>query len=68
MKILGVILTVAGAIGVIITGINYANQTESASFLGLNITVSQGNIAPLIITGVILLLGIVFMSLGKKSA
>ena len=61
MKILGIIFLLAGAVGLVVTGINYANQTDKFNLLGLNITVSQGSILPIIIAGLVLLIGIVLL-------
>jgi hypothetical protein len=66
MKITGLILSIVGAIGLIIAVINYANQTDKFSFLGLNITVSQGSIVPIIVSGIILLLGII-ITMSKRN-
>ncbi len=66
MKAAGIILLIIGGIGLIISGINYANQTDKFSLLGLDITVSEGNIAPLIITGVVFLVGLVLTVSKKK--
>ncbi len=61
MKITGIILVILGIIGLIISGINYANQTDKFSLLGINITISQGSIVPIIITGIVLILGIILI-------
>ncbi len=66
MKIIGLILGVLGAVGLIIAIINYANQTDKFNFLGLKITVSQGSIVPIIVAGIILLLGII-IALSKRN-
>ena len=61
MKIAGIILIILGAIGLIISGINYANQTDKFNLLGINITISQGSIVPIIVTGIVLILGIILI-------
>ena len=61
MKITGIILVILGIIGLIISGINYANQTDKFSLLGINITISQGSFVPIIITGIVLILGIILI-------
>lgn len=58
---IGLILTLGGAIGLIYTGINYINDSESFSFLGADVTVSQGDPVPIIISGIILILGILLV-------
>ncbi len=67
MRAVGIILAVLGAIALIVTGINYANQTDKLNFLGLNVTVSQGNIAPIIVAGVVFLIGIIFTATAKRA-
>ncbi|MGA9292521.1 MAG: hypothetical protein WBV81_08005 [Ignavibacteriaceae bacterium] len=66
MKIIGYILTVLGAAGLIISVINYSNQTDKFNLFGLNITVSQGSIMPIIITGIVLILGIIITISSKN--
>lgn len=58
---IGLILTLGGAIGLIYTGINYINNSESFSFLGADVVVSQGDPIPVIISGIILVLGILLL-------
>ncbi len=65
MKILGIILLIAGAIGLVVTGINYANQTDQLNLLGLKVTLSQGSILPIIIAGLVLVVGII-LSVSKQ--
>jgi len=66
MKTSGIILTIIGAVGLIISGINYAEQTDKFSFLGAEITISEGSIIPLVITGIIFLIGLI-MVLSKRN-
>jgi len=66
MKIAGIILTVIGAVGLIISGINYANQTDKLNLLGAEITVSEGSITPIIITGVIFFIGLIMVLARRK--
>ncbi|MFZ0453432.1 MAG: hypothetical protein WCE54_21240 [Ignavibacteriaceae bacterium] len=66
MKIIGYILTVLGAAGLIISVINYSNQTDKFNLFGLNITVSQDSIMPIIITGIVLILGIIITISSKN--
>lgn len=67
MRTIGVILAVVGAIALIITGINYANQTSGFNFLGSHITISQGNLVPVIVAGVVFLIGIIFAASSRRS-
>ena len=67
MRTVGIILAVVGAIALIITGINYANQTSSFNFLGSHVTISQGNLVPVIVAGVVFLIGIIFTASSRRS-
>ncbi len=66
MKIVGIILLIVGLVALLITGIQYINDSESFSFLGLDVAVSTGNITPVIISGIIFIIGLV-ITLGKRS-
>ncbi len=65
MKIVGIILLVVGLVALLITGIEYINDSESFSFLGLDVAVSKGNITPVIISGIVFIVGLV-ITLGKR--
>lgn len=65
MKIVGIILLVVGLVALLITGIEYINDSESFSLLGLDVAVSKGNITPVIISGILFIVGLV-ITLGKK--
>jgi len=64
-KTLGAILTLAGAIGLIITTINFINESKSFNLLGLEVTVSEGSFMPIIISGVVLIAGLVLLASSK---
>ena len=66
MKIAGIILTALGIIGLIIFGIQAVNDSESFSFLGMDIAVSTANWTPVIVSGVVALIGIVILATAKK--
>ena len=66
MKLLGIILIIIGAIASIITGMNVISESESFSLFGLDITVSQANWTPLIISIAVLVVGIILNSSAKK--
>ena len=66
-KTIGIILTIIGLIGTIITGIQAADQSESFNFLGLDIAVSSANWTPLIISAAILIIGLVITFSGRKT-
>ncbi len=54
----GRVLTVLGLIGTIFFGIKAIQNSESFSFLGLDVSVSSANWTPLIISVVILVIGL----------
>ena len=66
MKIAGIILTALGIIGLIVFGIQAMNDSESFSFLGMDIAVSTANWTPVIISGVLTLIGVVVLATAKK--
>ena len=68
MKVAGIILTVLGVIGVIVFGIQAFNDSESMSVLGMEIAASTANWTPLIISGIVLVVGIIFTSSSKSKS
>lgn len=66
-KTIGIILTIVGLIGTIITGVQAAEQSESFSLLGLDIGVSSANWTPLIISAAVLIIGLVITFSGRKT-
>ena len=58
MKIIGTILLILGIIGTILFGIQAIEDSESFSFLGMDIAVSSANWTPLIISVVVLIIGV----------
>ena len=66
MKTAGTILLVLGIIGLLIFGIQAFNDSESFSLFGLDIAVSKANWTPVIASGVITVLGVIFMGLNRK--
>ncbi len=59
MKAIGIILTLAGIIGVIFFGIQAVNDSESFNLFGMDIAVSSADWAPLIISGFVTLIGVI---------
>lgn len=55
----GRVLTVLGLIGTIYFGIEAIQNSESFSFLGLDVSVSSANWTPLIISVTVLALGLI---------
>ncbi len=67
MRIAGIILSFIGVVGTLIFGIQAFQDTETFSFLGIDIGISGANWSPVIISGLILVVGIFLMSISKKS-
>lgn len=67
MKLIGTILTIIGALGTIIFGIQAAQDSESFSFLGMDVAVSSANWTPVIISAVVLVVGLVLTFRAKKA-
>jgi hypothetical protein len=63
--VFGAILSIIGTVTLIITGVNAVQQTDSFSFLGREIVVSQGNFAPVIISFFILFMGVLLLVSSK---
>lgn len=61
-KTVGIILIIGGIISLIITTINFINESESFNFLGLEVTVSQGSFMPMIISGIVLIAGLILLA------
>jgi hypothetical protein len=59
MKIVSIILVIAGIIGLIYFGIQALNNSESFSFLGLDVAVSSANWTPVIVSAIVLILGVI---------
>ncbi len=66
MKIAGIVILVIGIIGTVLFGIQAIQDSESFSFLGLDIGVSSADWTPLIISVIVLLVGAFMYSKGKK--
>jgi hypothetical protein len=67
MKIAGIILLILGIVGVVVFGIQAINDSESFSLLGFEVAVSNADWIPLIISGVITLIGAVLTIVGKRA-
>jgi uncharacterized membrane protein YidH (DUF202 family) len=66
MKTIGIILAIIGAIGTVVFGYQALQDSESFSFLGLDIAVSSANWTPVIISVVLLVIGVVLAGRGNK--
>lgn len=67
MKSIGTILVILGALGTIVFGIQALQDSESFSFLGMDIAVSSANWTPVIISVILLVVGLVMTFRGKKA-
>lgn len=56
-KLTGYILGIGGLIGVIYFSYRYYQETESFSVFGADVTVSSGDLVPILISVVVLLVG-----------
>ncbi|MEX2511573.1 MAG: hypothetical protein WD398_01595 [Cyclobacteriaceae bacterium] len=66
MKTTGIILLILGIIGTIMFGLQAMQDSESFSILGMDIAVSTANWTPVIISVILLVIGLVMVSKGKK--
>ncbi|WP_158860177.1 hypothetical protein [Lunatibacter salilacus] len=66
MKTVGIVLLILGAIGTVVFGIQAMQDSESFSLLGVDIAVSSANWTPVIISVILLVVGLVMTSRGKK--
>jgi len=66
MKTAGIILLILGVIGTIMFGLQAMQDSESFSLLGMDIAVSTANWTPVIISVILLVVGLVLSSRGKK--
>lgn len=62
----GIILIVAGLIGVVVFGVQALNDSESFSLFGVDIAVSSANWTPLIASAVVAFIGTI-LTIAKKS-
>lgn len=58
-------MVIAGIIGLVFFGIQALNNSESFSFLGIDVAVSDANWTPVIISAALLVVG-VFLSVSRK--
>lgn len=66
MKTAGLVLLILGGIGTVVFGIQAMQDSDSFSFLGMDIAVSSANWTPVIISVVLLVIGLFMTSRGKK--
>ncbi|SMG50396.1 hypothetical protein SAMN05661096_03667 [Marivirga sericea] len=66
MKIIGIIILIIGLIGTVLFGVQAMQDSESFSVLGMDIAVSSADWTPLIVSVVVLVVGGLLYSKGKK--
>lgn len=66
MKSIGTILLILGALGTIVFGIQAIQDSESFSFLGMDIAVSSANWTPVIFSVILLVVGLVITFGGRR--
>lgn len=66
MKVAGIILLVIGLVGTIVFGYQAVQDSESFNLFGVDVAVSKADWTPLIISGAILMLGLIITFLKKK--
>ena len=66
MKTAGIVLLILGIAGIVVFGIQAIQETETFSFFGIDIGVSQANWTPVIVSAIIFVVGIVLMSQGQR--
>ncbi len=66
MKILSIILMIAGAIGTIYFGYNALDQSKSVHVMGADVAVSSANWTPVILSAVAFIVGIILRAYAAK--
>lgn len=66
MKTIGIILLILGAIGTLLFGIQAMQDSESFRLLGMDIAVSTANWTPVIVSVILLIIGLVMTTRGRK--
>ena len=67
MRAAGIVLLIIGFAGTLIFGVQAIQDTETFSFLGMDIGVSGANWTPVIVSAVIFVIGVILMSLSKRA-
>ena len=66
MKVAGIVLFILGLAGVILFGSQALNNSEAFSVLGVDVAVSSANWTPVIISGVVAVIGLILTVAKKK--
>jgi hypothetical protein len=65
MRTVGIVLLVLGLIGLIVFGFQAMQDSESFSFLGMDIAVSTANWTPVIVSGIVAVVGLILALAGR---
>lgn len=66
MKYAGYVISIGGFVALIYTGINYLNNSESFSMMGVDFAVSKGDPMPMIISVIVLVAGVLIIRASKE--
>lgn len=66
MRKTGFVVLIIGLIGLIYFGYKALQASESFSFLGVDVAVSEADWTPVIFSGVVLVIGVILAVVGKK--
>lgn len=66
MRIVGIVLLIIGLIGLIVFGYQAMQDSESFSFLGIDVAVSSANWTPVIFSAIVAVIGIILALAAKK--
>ena len=66
MKILGTVLMIGGLIALVITGLDYMDNTKSLNLFGESFTISKGDISSVIISALVFIIGLFIRTTAKK--
>lgn len=67
-KAIGIILTLIGLVGTVITGMQTIEDSDSFSFFGLDVVVSKADYTPLFISVLVLIVGVVFWANSRRGS
>jgi hypothetical protein len=66
MRKIGLVLLIIGVVGLIFFGIEASQDSESFSVVGVDVAVSKADWTPVIVSGVVTVIGAVLMIFSKK--
>lgn len=65
-RAIGIILLILGLVGSVVFGIQAAQNSETFSIFGIDFGVSSANWTPLIVSGAVLIIGIIVLGARKR--